>query len=193
MPSKNTYRLINPSIEGSLDTVVSATNSFRAGKKMYNALSSLFTNHVKDYHMTLQNVSTKENIHFHIKEEPSSDNKVNFKLVRLEEQFPDEIEDKLTEIADNPERLKQKGGKKKRHDDSDSDSDSSSSSEEYDTYHLQPVTRYVYYNLPYQYLCPSPIISPVVEARTFIPLFSFPINPTVEVLSLNLPISVPWF
>lgn len=193
MPTKNTYRLINPHIEGSFETVVAAKNSFRAGKKMYENLSSLFTNPVEDYNFTLQNLATKENIHFNVEEQPKSDGAISFKLTRLEERFPDEIEDTLNEIAEDPMSAMQEGGKKKRKkDSSESSDDSSSSSDDYDSYPVQPVTRYVFYNLPYNCLTNPFASNSLITTRTFIPLFSFPVNPTVEVLSLNLPIAVPW-
>lgn len=196
MPSKNTYRLINPHIEGTFETVVAAKNSFRAGKKMYENLSALFTNHVQDYNFTLQNLATKENIHFSVEEQPKGEGAINFKLTRLDERFPEEIEDTLNEIVEDPTAALQSGGKKKRKhkkgSDSDSDSDSDSSSDDYDSYPVQPITRYVFYNLPYNCLTSPWTANDLVTTRTFVPLFSFPINPTIEIMSLNLPIAVPW-
>lgn len=187
--SRNTYRLINPKIEGSFDTTVSAKNSFRAGKKMYSNLSTLFTNHVQSFNMTLQNVDTGENTHFNIEEHVKGDGTVNYELRRLEGNFPDEIEETLSEVADG---IEQTGGKRKRRKyDSDSDSSSSSSSSDYDRYPVQPVTKYVYYSLPYHYLWQEQL-APIIETRTFVPLFSFPINPTVEILTLSLPVAIPW-
>lgn len=182
MSNKNAYRLINPYIEGSLETVVRARNSFSAGKKIYNNLSAHFTNHVKDFYMTIQNVETKDLTNFRIDEKRGKNNIVDFNLVKLENALPAEMETKLIDHIEKME--KQSGGKRHHHkkDDSTSDSCSSTLSEsDYNYYKipLQPITKFIYYWLPY-YKLNLTNLSPIDANRLFLPMFNLPINPTLE-------------
>src|ERR1700688_4734935 len=103
----NTYRLINPYIEGSLSTVINSKNSFRAGRDLYKRLSKHFTNHVENFHLTIQNVETKKLSHFRITEKKKG-NSVDFNIVKLSDSLPDNMENKLIGAVDNIE--KQTGG-----------------------------------------------------------------------------------
>jgi len=182
MSNKNAYRLINPYIEGSLETVVRARNSFSAGKKIYNNLSTHFTNHVKDFYMTIQNVETKDLTNFRIDEKRGKNNIVDFNLVKLENSLPAEMENKLIGHIEKLE--KQSGGKRRHHEKDDSTSDSCSSTlseSDYNYYKipLQPITKFIYYWLPY-YKLNLTNLSPIDANRLFLPMFSLPINPTLE-------------
>lgn len=142
MSRKNAYRLLNPYIEGSIDTVVRAKNSFNAGKKLYNTISNFFTNHVEDFYMTVQNVETKELSHFRINENRTNNGTVDYDLVKLEEKFSPELEKKLVNNVD--QIVKQSGGKHRYNDDDDeSSSDSSSSDDLFDDYPLQPILCFI--------------------------------------------------
>ena len=186
MLKKNTYRLFNPYIEGTADTVVQANNSFNAGKKLYNGISSHFTNHLEDFYMTIQNVQTKELTHFKITEKINEDGTVDFKLDKIDGKFTPEIDKKLIAAVNNIG--KQTGGKhhKKKSDDSSdssssdsSNSDSSSDSECY-KFPLQPINRFVYFYLPY-YKLNLVGLSPIDISRLFMPTFGFSPNPTIEI------------
>ncbi|XWV26507.1 hypothetical protein QJ857_gp0562 [Tupanvirus soda lake] len=184
MSSKNAYRLINPYIEGSLDTVVRASNSFSAGKKLYNTISDFFTNHVDDFYMTIQNVETKELSHFKIGEKRSDNGMVDFKLIKLDDRFKPDLEKKL---VTNIEKLsKQSGGRhhhRRHYDDDDDDTTSESTTEERDYYYripIQPITRFVYFYLPY-YKLNAVGLSPLDTTRIFMPMFNLPINPSLEI------------
>lgn len=190
MPSKTTYRLINPNIEGSIDTLVKAKNSFRAGKKMYENISSYFTNHLDRFNMTLQNIDTKDLTHFEVEEDLDDNGTVDYKLTRMEGDFDQQVIDKLMDTIDN-----QSGGaksrKKRKHSESDSDS-TSSDSEDYYRYPIQPITRYVYYSLPYYQLTVKGL-TPLDASRLFVPMFNLPVNPTIEVnFSLYNVGPTPW-
>lgn len=180
MAEKNTYRLINPYIEGSLDTTVRAGSSFRAGKKLYNLISNFFTNHVNDFYMTVQNTNTKDLSHFRINETREDGGAVNFNLVKLEEKFDPSVEKKL---INNVAKLgNQSGGRhhKRRYENSPSESSSSSDDSEFFKYPVQPISRFVYFYLPY-YRLNLVGLSPLDTARIFMPMFSLPINPSLEI------------
>lgn len=178
MTSKNTYRLINPYIEGSVDTTVNSRNSFNGAKKLYKNISEYFTNHVKNFNMVIQNVNTDKLTHFKINEKNSKDGTVDYDLTILNNNFPLEIEKKL--ISSFNKLSKQSGGKSHRkYDDSDS-SDSSSSSEDLYNQSIQPITRFVYFYLPYyQYEIYG--ATPLDLSRLYLPMFSLPVNPVYEV------------
>jgi len=187
MANKNAYRLINPYIEGSLDTVVRAKNSFRAGKKIYESISKYFTNHVENFHFTIQNLENKDLTHFRVNEKKGKDNTVDFNLIRHEGNLPPEIEKKL--IASVEKIEKQSGGKKhkksnrtdeKTEDDSDSSDSSSSDEGEYLKIPILPINRFIYYYLPY-YKLKLVGMNPFETAKLFMPMFSLPVNPTLEI------------
>lgn len=178
MSEKNAYRLLNPYIEGTVDTVTRAKNSFNAGKKLYSNISSYFTNHLDDFYMTVQNMETKDLTHFKINEKRSDNGLVDFDLVRLDDNFNPDLEKKLINSIDKIE--KQAGGKyRNKYDDDDSDSDSSSE-EDYLKIPISPIRHYTYFYLPY-YKLKFVGLSPLDKARFFVPMFNLPINPSLEV------------
>lgn len=184
--------MLNPKVEGTVQKIVTASNSGRASKKLYHNLAAYFTNHMNRFNMTVHNLETKQNTHFLVEEEKDDDDKVNFKITRLEGTFPKDVEDAIIEAATSESVKKQKGGKKKKKDcSSDSDSDSSSSSD--DEYYARPrynmpISTYTYYNLPYVTLYPAELVT-VNYAVSSIPMFNLPINPTVDTITFT---NIPW-
>ncbi len=173
MSTKNTYRLINPYIEGSMDTIVHAKNPYSAGKKFYNKLSEYFTNHVEDFNMSVMNVETKDLTHYHIQEKRNGDS-VDFFMNVLPEKLSSQTETKLINQVNKIK--KQSGG---RHYDDKDDSDSSySSSSDIDYHNILPITRFTYFHLPYYRLIG---LSPEVCRKIFLPVFSLPLSPTLEI------------
>jgi len=185
MSTKNSYRLINPHIEGTMNTVVKAKNSFSAGKKLYGTVSRHFTNHVDDFYMTIQNVENKELTHFKIDEKRNNNNVVDYHLVKLDNNFTPELEQKLISSVENVNTIF--GGKKhkKKDDDDSSDSSSSSSSSSDSAFYYkvpkQEINRFSYFYLPY-YKLNFVGVSPMDMYRIFVPTFNLPINPTIEII-----------
>ena len=182
MSSKNTYRLINPYIEGSIDTNVRSSNSFNAGKKLYKSISNFFSNHVDDFYMTIQNITSKELSHFKIGEKRGEGGTVDFNLIKMDDNFSPEIEKKLVTSVDKLN--KQSGGRRHKHhyrNDDDSTSDSTSSDDsDFFRYPVQPISRFTYFYLPY-YKLNVVGLSPLDASRIFMPMFSLPINPSLEI------------
>lgn len=171
MASKNAYHLINPLIIGSQNQIYYTKNSRSAGKKIYHQLSEYFSNHVEEFFMTVMNVETKELTHFRVKEKRNGNEAVDFLMEILPSKMPKDIESSLIEKATKTE--KQYGGKHR--DDDDSSSSSSSSSEEY--FSVIPITRFIYFNLPYYKLVG---VSPNDFKRVFLPTISLPLSPVIE-------------
>ena len=174
--SKNTYRLINPYIEGSIDTKARASNPFNAAKKIYKKMSDHITNQVDNFYITLENLDSGVLSHFKINEKMRNDNgDVDFKITELKGKFPEELDNKLRNSID---RARRKGGRPSKHKYYDDDSTSdSSSSDSYMEYFPRPINRFLYYYLPYYKLYG---ISPVDASRLFLPMFGMPINPSLE-------------
>lgn len=178
---KYVYRLINPYVEGSMDKIFKASDSFKAGKKAYREISKYFTNSVQTMNMVLQNVQSKELSHFHITEKRGNDDSIDYGIVQLRDSVPADIEKQLINNVSKLE--KQSGGKRHHHRDEDDDSSSSSDSDNSESEYyrrrseIYPVSKFVYFHLPYvKYTGLSPN-----DYRLFMPVFSWPISPTVEI------------
>jgi hypothetical protein len=156
----NTYKLVNPYIEGELKTNVKADNSLKAAKNIYKKLSEHFNNSVPSFHFSIQKGGSDGGklYHFEVKEKRNND-EVSFTVKPMTIKGIDEAESRFkVKLSDVKERLKQDGGKKhkkskksKKHD-SDSDSDFDSSSSDYkksNSYVSQPI--YYWWYDPYVY------------------------------------------
>ena len=179
MSSKNVYRLINPYIEGSINTIVQASNSFSAGKKLYNTVSRYFTNHVSNFYMTIQNIETNELSHFKIDEKMGGSGNVDYNLVKLEDNFSPDIDKKLVSMVGKFEK-QTGGGLLDDIEDDDSPSESPSDNNYFLKIPVQPITRFVYFYLPYYKLNVVNLV-PIDQRRLFMPMFGLPINPTLEI------------
>lgn len=188
MSNENTYRLINPYIEGDVETVAKSRNSTRAAKKIYDNISQHFQNRVDNFFMTTQNLQTKDLSHFLVRETKNKEGEIKYGVKSLSGNFDTDIEKNLLKNINNLE--KQSGGKhknkRKRHrldDDDDTDSDTDSSSDSFDDdfkFPSQPVSRFTYFYLPY-FKINTIGLSPIDANRIFLPIFNLPVNPSLEI------------
>jgi len=186
----NTYRLINPHVEGNLKTKIKADNSQEAANTLYKTLSEHFNNSVPVFLFSIQKGSSGsgKTYHFKVTEKTSDNKEVSFTIAPLTvkggEPAMKKFQQKL-EVFKN--KMKQAGGKKhkskkdkKKSKDSDS-SDISDSSDSYDFYKRAltylPETQPIYYWWydPYVYRMDS----------VYIPTFYSYFTPYIE-LSLNI-------
>ena len=181
MSTKNAYRLINPYIEGSFNFVARASNSFSGGRKIYKNISSLFKNQVDNFYMTIQNLETKDLTHFAVKEKMDNNGAIDYDITKFDDKMSPELEKKLINAVEKINKP-QTGGKKHHHLLDESSSSSSSCSDETDYYisKTQPISRFVYFYLPY-YKLNMVGLSPIDASRFFLPAFNLPINPSIEV------------
>jgi len=133
----NTYKLVNPYIQGDFKSSIKAQNSVLAAKTFYKNLSEHFNNSIPKFYFTIQKGGSGSGKYYHfvVKEKKGKNDEVNFKV----EPFNDAIEDsKLSAFKSKlnafQNKFEQAGGKKKSKnskkskkvvDDSDSDLDSS--------------------------------------------------------------------
>jgi len=176
--SYNAYRLVNPYIEGSLNTVVRAKNSSSAGRKIYHNLSKYFTNHVEDFNISVQNIESKELSHFNINEKRGKNKTIKFHLSQIEDALPSKVENKLLDHVGEIE--KHYGGGKHKKDDSFSSSSSSSSEEDYyKSIPIAPINKLIYYYLPYRVNYVG--LTAYDYYKLFVPAFSWPLSPSIEI------------
>lgn len=182
--SKNRYILVNPYIEGSFNKMVQASNSFRGGKKIYKNVSKFFTNSLKELHMSIQNVQTKELSHFKINEVHLQTGGIQFNVEKLiESDFIGDIKefdndltkqlDLLEKDALERKELTQTGG---NNSESSTDSSSESEAESKPIPIIMPITRYTYFPFP-----PTRIRNICGFNCLYTPSFRMPIAPSVEV------------
>jgi hypothetical protein len=132
----NSYRLVNPHIEGNFKTVIKSRNSQEAANEFYKKLSEHFNNSVREFNFSIQKGSSGEGSisHFQVKEK-RSDNEVDFNIAPLKVRNDEELIKNFKEkLANFKNKFNSQGGgkkskktkKSKKHDSSDSDSDSDS-------------------------------------------------------------------
>ena len=159
------YILINPQIQGSIDTKFKTHSALDAAKIAYETLSKYFSNNIPKFSFTLQKGGSDKLYHFDVTEKITSENKIRYNITENKnvtnlENFKKFLEDSDEKIKGGGSDEEQTGGKhhKKKHkkkykfddDDSSSSSDSSSSDEDYYYYYKplnrsQPITYWAYY------------------------------------------------
>lgn len=179
----NTYRLVNPHIEGSFESKIKAVNSNKAASLFYKNLSEHFNNSIPSFHFTIQKGSSGNGKYYHFKvNEKQSGNNVDLIITPLKDNnlSNDDLEifkSKLDEFKDKI-NVGQEGGKKhRRHkyrDDKDSDSDSLfDSSEEF----YKRARSYIPYSQPIHYWWYYPYLYDLDSI--FIPTFYSYLTPWV--------------
>ena len=132
----NTYRLVNPYIQGEMSTSVKSKNSLSAGRTFYKNLSEHFNNSVPKFYFTIQkgNSGNGKYYHFEVKETKKGDEvKFDIKPYSNGDDSMVNFEGKLNKMK---AKFEQAGGKKnskkrskkaskRRSFDDDSDLDSS--------------------------------------------------------------------
>ena len=138
------FTLVNPSIEGSIQTSFQAKNSDDAAVQTYKTLSAYFANNIPHFSFTMKEGSKYH--HYTAKEKKNSSGKIKFTIKKNDCQIENsKIEEFLEEVSN------MSGGRSRyKYDDSDS---SSSESSDYRYYkpmkRHEPIQRWSYY--PYYY------------------------------------------
>jgi hypothetical protein len=170
------YILVNPHIEGSVETKFKTKTAEEAASLAYESISKYFSNNLPKFSFTIQKAGSDKYYHFDVKEKINKSDKIKFEIKKNEA-----IQDinglkKFIEI--NEENLsggKTSHSKKYRLTDKDDDSSSSSSDSSTDDYYYyykpvnrsMPITYWSYYPYVYslrKFYVPTfvPTISPYV-------------------------------
>lgn len=92
------YRLVNPTIKGSVEKTAQAKTPGDAAKQLYENISKYFENVLTSFHITIQDVSSKKFYHFMISEK--EDNGIVKFIVYDLGNLNSDVEDKLIEFID---------------------------------------------------------------------------------------------
>lgn len=196
------YKLINPVIEGKLNTTFTAKSDLDAANKTWTSISKYISNNVPKFAFTLENTNDGTLSHFLVKEKLNGDKNASFNLSKLKIKSDSKKEKEFRSRI-----VKQAGGKHRKHnndkrkdEDKDDEDDSSSTSStstscskssnvkifspfssmspysaisSFSPYYQYPI-EYWWYD-PYYYSLDS----------LFIPTFVYPLTPYVEITTLN--------
>ena len=188
------YQLINPSIEGTFESVVDAKQPIKAAEKIWVNLAEHIADHVPNFMFTIKNLSGGSYFHFKVNEN-KEESSYSISPIEKIENDKEHIEGFLKNVDQYNEKLQQKantkneskkskqsGGKKPKRRRYDDDDDSSSSSSDYipTIRRTSPVSVFHYTSSLY-----TPVIGPqVIGVRTTL-------NPTVSIV--RTPIFAPVF
>lgn len=197
--SSNTHALVNPFVEGPVaqDLVKNGGTPDQAAIAFNKVLQGHYSGSPSDSYMTIASGDNKLS-HYRVERSaPSGDDEPEFsyKIYRLQGEFPSNVEKSLKKLAvsgdDEPGSSKQSGGAPKDGDveerldrmmqilqsiQSKSSGRDSYLDGRYATVLIdQPITRFVYYHLPY-YLIDASDIDPYRRHRLFAPTFYFPVE-----------------
>jgi len=77
----NTYCLVNPHIEGEMDTKIKSNNSLKAAKVFYKNLSQHFNNNIPKFYFTIQKGGSVNGKYYHfVVKEVKDDDEVKFNI-----------------------------------------------------------------------------------------------------------------
>jgi hypothetical protein len=184
------FRLVNPSIVGSANKSISASNEHDAASEAWNNLSQYITNNVPKFPFSIERTSDGKLFHFLVKEKRKAGSKVvDFSIsplsVKLTKSQLAEIKGKIENIHTANDKV-QSGGKHKHHhdkdkkdseDDSSSSSSSASDSSDSDVYNKMSIFGYnTSYPIAYWWYSPTLYSLDTV----YIPTFTVPLTPYVE-------------
>jgi hypothetical protein len=174
------YILVNPHIEGSVDTKFKTKNSEEAANLAYESISKYFSNNLPKFSFTLQKAGSNQFYHFEVSEKINKNDKVKYQIkanksisnVQGLEKFIEANQEKLAGGKDK--------SKKYRFDEDSSDSSSSSESSDDDYYYYyKPVNR----SLPITYWSYYPYVYPL--KKFYVPTFVPTISPYVYISLSN--------
>lgn len=122
--SKHNYQLINPIIDGTLDTVYEAENPLKGAELFWMKFAKNILDHVPKFVFSMKDILNNEINHFVVTEDPKTKSFTISKLdLDIDKKEFDDLENKVDTYNQN-----QNGGMRKRYDISSSDSSDSVSS-----------------------------------------------------------------
>lgn len=182
----NEYKLVNPVLLGSFNTVFKGNNPEDAAKEFWTKLTdgNYISGNVPLFLFTLKGVKNNELYHFKLQEEPhgkSADYTIQKVDINLSKSQTDKFLNGVEEVIESSDKIggSHIGGrshkKKRRHKKDDSSSSSSSSSDEDDLFkylRLKSITT------PISYWWYTPTIYNI--SKIFTPTFVAPTSPYVQ-------------
>lgn len=150
------YNLVNPFIEGNINTTVKASDELKGAGKIYQEiLAPMFITSVSEFKFSIEGGGKL--YHYNVKESLNGDN-AKFKIEEISGKVEvKKLKEKLKEL--NKENDNQDGGKSKHKHKKDDDSSSSSSSSDesyykFNRFYYSPYIYTPYINTGYSYTLP---------------------------------------
>ena len=173
------YLLVNPHIEGSLETKFKTKSAQEAANLAYESMSKYFSNNLPKFTFTLQKAGSDKFYHFDVSEKINKNDKIKFEL--QENSSISNVDGLKKFISINEENLAggKHSSKKYKLDDSDSSSSSSSDSDDDYYYYYKPVNR----SMPITYWSYYPYAYPL--RKIYVPTFIPNISPYVYISLSN--------
>jgi hypothetical protein len=172
----NSYILVNPHIEGSIDTKFKTKSANEAATLAYDTVSKYFSNNLPKFSFTLQKAGSDKFYHFDVNEKINKNDKIKFQIkektnvTNIDGLIKFIETNNTTDLAGGRSHRSHRSHKygKYRYDDEDS-SDSSDSDDDY-YYYYRPVTR----NMPITYWSYYPYAYNLkqIYVPTFVPSIS---------------------
>jgi hypothetical protein len=174
------YILVNPHIEGSVETKFKTKNADEAASLAYETISKYFSNNLPKFAFTLQKAGSDKFYHFNVSEKINKNDKVKYEI--KSNNSITAVDGLKKFIETNEENLN--GGKDKskkyRFDEDSSESSSSSDSSDDDYYYYyKPVNR----SLPITYWSYYPYVYSL--RKFYVPTFVPTISPYVYISLSN--------
>lgn len=148
MPSRNSYQLINPVIEGSFKNVYDADKPIEAADNMWKNLSEHIMSHVPKFMFTMKNISNGSLHHFQVIENREKGSytidKINVKSNKKD------FDDFLSHVDKYSKSLEQKGGKRLRYVEVEDEDDSTTTDYYPEIVRTSPIAMF-HYNTRYYY------------------------------------------
>ena len=175
------YKLINPTITGTLNTTVNEKNENIAAKKLWTNLAENIVGNIPHLLFTIKNESSDQIHHYSIKEKIDSNKNADILIEKINVKITPSQKKKFLQqikIVEEQQIGGKKSDKRKRYKDDSSSSSSNSDSDEMDNYinfmkykKRTPIFRYWY----------TPTIYTNNNSLTiFNPVFKSPLSPYVE-------------
>ena len=176
------YKLVNPKIAGTFESVISAKNENEAADEFWRLLTSKVSGNIPRFLFTFEN-EAGDLVTYNGTETPTDNKYADYQLNKVDLKLSREQEKNLREEGAKIDKISRKiqdGGKKKhrrRYEEDDSSSDSDD-----DTYTNMALLRAI--NKPQQqpivYWWYTPTIYPDVTTF-YVPTFAAPLSPYVEI------------
>ena len=145
------FTLVNPSIEGSIQTSFNAKNSDDAAVQTYKTLSAYFANNIPHFSFTMK--QGPKYYHYTAKEKMNASGKVKFTVKKNDLKIDSS---KIEAFVEEAKAMEMEGGSRRKYKYDDSDSSDSSESSDYRYYkpmrRHEPIQRWSYY--PYYHYYP---------------------------------------
>lgn len=172
------YSLVNPYIQGDIETTFRAESSSDAAKKAWNTLSKYINNNVPQFGFTIKNLDDNSLQHYVVKEKITEEDYADFKIIKADIKLKKKQENAFLKSVENIQNKPMFGGKRNKRYLSDYDEDDEDW-EDKDFYDNLRYQKYVHQ--PINYVWYDPYIYSNYADALFLPTFTHLITPYLQI------------